>query len=221
MMRSHVLLVCFFLVGCGESKGGSNTPQTAAPSAVPAGVADAADPASIGPAGPQGPLGPQGPAGETGPKGDQGPPGLQGPMGPAGATGPQGPAGANGEDGKPGMPGLMGPAGPRGATGSTGPAGPTLQKSALYTVIGPVTPLDKNITNASVASCLDTNDIIISGGCKIFNGTQTANSAFPYLTKSAPTSETDLTARSGWGCEAVTPVNPGSVMAIAVCLAVN
>jgi len=145
---------------------------------------------TTGPQGPQGVQGPKGDKGDTGLTGLQGPQGLQGlkgdtgPIGPQGAKGDKGDPGLTGPQGLQGLAGLagpqgeqgwvgpMGPEGPKGDKGDTGPQGPQgiqgpagvgVDRAKTYFVSSRVT-INPDQTDAAMASCNDSNDILLSGG---------------------------------------------------------
>lgn len=104
-----------------------------------------------------------------GPKGDTGP---QGPAGPAGADGPRG---AQGPTGATGATGEVGPMGAQGATGG----GLYVDKAAVYCrEAAPSCPQCQ-----AVASCLDSNDLLVTGGC--VDSTTPSSTGF-FLAESRP-----------------------------------
>lgn len=188
MTLYRVLVLCaVFLVGCGgySSEGFSQGPQ--------------------GVQGPQGERGPQGLQGERGP---QGPVGPQGPMGATGATG------SNGLKGDPGDPGPAGPSGPQGPAGPAGPSGAGLAKTSLYTVEATI-DISSGTTGGIDALCADTNDIVVSGGCRVTSG------GSRNIQQSWPVDSTDGAKKSGWSCAAYNPAaSSAQLITRAVCLKV-
>lgn len=156
-----------------------------------------------GVAGPQGPVGPKGDTGSVGPAGAVGATGAVGAQGPRGYAGEVGPVGATGAQGIQGVPGIQGPVGATGATGAVGPAGPGITKSQVYTR---TSGANMNATQA-VASCDDTNDVVLTGGCQVFG----------VLLYFGPVNEADTTKAAGWSC--VVPTD-AAVMARVTCLKV-
>jgi len=193
-----------------------------------------AEPGPVGPAGPQGSVGPTGPTGAQGPAGSPGAPGAKGDMGPAGMSGPSGPVGPAGADGQMGpmgpmgLTGAQGPVGTQGPAGSVGPAGaagavgpagpqgpaaPALSKFDVYNVIetwnlGVQLPPKYSVQ----ARCRDENDVLLTGGCAMYNNSQPISSFGPYGYMST------LTGTAGWSCGVVTP--SGTLTATAYCLAI-
>lgn len=168
--------------------------------AVPGEGVDAAEVGPIGPAGPAGPEGPMGPAGPTGPRGQDG---VRGYKGEDGAKGAQGATGAKGEQGEMGPMGPMGPAGvngtngvdgapgAKGATGATGPAGPagTITRGKIYEVreqygFGST---GSNRQLVVEAECLDSNDVLLGGGCDNYqDGSNHMIGGYPITEESGP-----------------------------------
>ena len=234
-----VAMVAMFVSACGgETDAGvdPNPPTQDAGSAI--GAAGAQGPAGVaGPKGDQGPAGPQGVAGQAGPQGSEGP---KGDIGPVGAAGPQGLIGPQGVEGAQGLAGAAGPkgdlglTGPKGAPGVAGPQGPQgltgapgtpgtpgtpgapgagISRSQVYPVDVPVN-VAVSSTNDAFASCLDANDILLSGSCDVAN-TKT------QLTTQRAENFGILAAPMVWHCTATnTGIGPSMITAHAICLIV-
>ncbi|MDP1918908.1 MAG: hypothetical protein Q8L14_21845 [Myxococcales bacterium] len=83
----------------------------------------------------------------------------QGPVGPKGDTGAQGPKGDTGPAGAMGATGAVGATGAQGATGG----GLYVDRNAAYCkeVLG------SSISSSAFATCDDSNDLLITGGCTV------------------------------------------------------
>lgn len=71
--------------------------------------------------------------------------------------------GPQGEPGIQGIQGEVGPQGPQGIQGPPGPAGSGITRSMTYTVTNGVN-INPGETNGGIASCADSNDVMLSGG---------------------------------------------------------
>jgi hypothetical protein len=142
---------------CSVSSTGSSTAEVNCTDGTSATLT-----ASAGETGPQGAIGPQG---------DVGPMGMQGPVGP---TGPQGAQGLKGDTGAEGPKGNAGAQGPKGDVGVQGDKGDTGEQGPPgdYAAYKPyILRLTKPGTQTAVtASCDDTYDVAVGGGCKALSG---------------------------------------------------
>jgi len=186
-------IVLALVVGCGDA--GPNEPMAGDPNDVIETDGDgnvvtgttanaASEPGPQGPQGVEGPQGVQGPQGLPGKDGATGPQGEAGPQGPIGTVGPMGPVGdmgLQGIQGDPGPQGTQGLQGLRGLQGLTGANGTTglkgdkgdpgigLDPTAPYLVQGVSTYDASTLTITSIATC-KVGDMMVTGGCAIFNG---------------------------------------------------
>ncbi len=183
-----------------------------------------------GPAGEAGAVGPQGPQGERGAAGEHGALGTVGPVGNVGPVGPVGPKGADGSDGVDGKAGPIGPAGLAGAPGAAGKdglqgapgpagiAGPAgadglpKSKADVYSVTVSAF-LPANGQGQAVASCADTNDILMLGGCE----------QDPFAQVTAFYGVNNASFPSAWVCKASNQSNASGVISVtahATCISV-
>ena len=140
----------------------------------------------------------------TGPQGIQGIPGPQGIPGVAGNDGLPGPKGDKGDIGE------IGPTGPQGPAGSS--SGVSIDKSRIYTRYSLRGGLSAASTYVIVrASCLDSNDVPISGGYMETSGVRVLSSMAIIGTS---------TEISGWEVSAESDVN-GTVTASVNCLQID
>lgn len=224
-MKKTILMVAVLLIGCSSDELSNLPAPSTTTSATPGGgsglMAAGACPAAC-PAGPQGSQGVSGIDGRPGLDGKDGLPGPQGALG-VSSPGPKGDKGDLGNDGPQGLPGvgvqgpqgIQGTPGVKGDKGDPGSSGTILTKAGLYTRLGssPILVGTGGIYWGT-ATCDDTNDILLTGGCS-YQTNDTGNK----LMQSYPTDQEDTTKKSTWNCVGVIP-NLQQMYIWATCLTV-
>jgi len=165
-------------------------------------------------------------SGDPGSQGLTGLPGHDGRDGRDGTNGSTGPIGAKGDQGTQGDPGAAGPqgpsngiVGPKGDTGAAGPqgiqgpAGPSLSKDRLVSRVSAGVDLPTQNGEASTAAmCVNTSDVLLTGGCSATNGVQ--------IQASYPTDAANPSGVAAWQCKGRNEwAQTGSLVAYVVCYA--